>query len=229
MQIMNLDAFKFSKSFNFDHQARSRILDDIKGDQLLKYICYTLSSPDEMELISKKSYEHGNGFIKIVLLDRLPYFSLRLHIWSGFKKDRHIHNHPWDMSGVLLKGNYSWRIYDVYREGSSFNRYNCIYTASSQGHFFYKKDCVDIKMLFESSIREGEIFFLNSSAYHDVLNCADYSASLVLHGEVKKDADIFVLSQCELAEELVSNKLLSVEQLRLLLKDFLKRVFDYEL
>lgn len=60
-------------------------------------------SPALLEQIAARSYWHGNGFLKVVLLDK--GYKLRLHIWfAGTSCEENIHSHRWGFASHVLTG-----------------------------------------------------------------------------------------------------------------------------
>lgn len=62
-----------------------------------------IQSPALLEQIAARSYWHGNGFLKVVLLDQ--GYKLRLHIWfAGTSCEENIHSHRWGFASHVLTG-----------------------------------------------------------------------------------------------------------------------------
>ncbi len=62
-----------------------------------------IQSPKLLECIAARSYWHGNGFLKVVLLDH--GYKLRLHIWfQGSACEENIHSHRWGFASHILTG-----------------------------------------------------------------------------------------------------------------------------
>lgn len=62
-----------------------------------------IKSPELLAKIAARSYWHGNGFLKIVLLDQ--GYKLRLHIWfTGTSCEENIHSHRWGFASHVLTG-----------------------------------------------------------------------------------------------------------------------------
>jgi hypothetical protein len=67
-------------------------------------LCQSLLTNDAFASeVAARSYQHGNGFLKIVLLDR--GFKLRLHLWfPGTTCEENIHDHRWSIASTILAG-----------------------------------------------------------------------------------------------------------------------------
>lgn len=62
-----------------------------------------IQSPTLLKQIAARSYWHGNGFLKVVLLDQ--GYKLRLHIWfAGTSCEENIHSHRWGFASYVLTG-----------------------------------------------------------------------------------------------------------------------------
>lgn len=71
--------------------------------QMIALLQAILADHTALEQISHRSYQHGNGFLKVVLLDR--GYKLRLHIWfAGQSCEENIHDHRWSFSSLILAG-----------------------------------------------------------------------------------------------------------------------------
>lgn len=67
-------------------------------------LCETLLTDDAFAAeVAARSYRHGNGFLKVVLLDR--GFKLRLHLWlPGTPCEENIHDHRWSIASAIIAG-----------------------------------------------------------------------------------------------------------------------------
>lgn len=67
-------------------------------------LCAALLTDDEFATqVAARSYRHGNGFLKVVLLDQ--GFKLRLHLWlPGASCEENIHDHRWSIASTILAG-----------------------------------------------------------------------------------------------------------------------------
>lgn len=62
-----------------------------------------IQAPELLASIAARSYWHGNGFLKVVLLDE--GYKLRLHIWfAGTSCEENIHSHRWGFASHVLTG-----------------------------------------------------------------------------------------------------------------------------
>lgn len=62
-----------------------------------------IGSPQQLAAVAQRSYFHGNGFLKVVLLDK--GYKLRLHVWhKGEVCEENIHSHRWSFASTVLIG-----------------------------------------------------------------------------------------------------------------------------
>lgn len=90
--------------------------------QLLTLLNLILKDEQTLAEISARSYQHGNGFLKVVLLDR--GYKLRLHIWfAGQVCEENIHDHRWSFSSLILAGVMTSQIWKDDQSGQAFSEY----------------------------------------------------------------------------------------------------------
>lgn len=67
-------------------------------------LCEALLTDDAFAgWVAARSYHHGNGFLKVVLVDQ--GFKLRLHLWlPAASCEENIHDHRWSIASTLLAG-----------------------------------------------------------------------------------------------------------------------------
>lgn len=71
--------------------------------QIYALVQQIIRSPQLLAEVSARSYQHGNGFLKVVLLDR--GYKLRLHVWfAGQSCEENIHDHRWSFASTILIG-----------------------------------------------------------------------------------------------------------------------------
>ena len=134
---------------HFDAQPRDRVNDDavLSGlATLLREHCHLkrmtlllssiIASPTLLASIAARSYWHGNGFLKVVLLDH--GYKLRLHIWfAGTACEENIHSHRWGFASHVLTGTLKSELWaDAANDGALDNQRLCadeyVYTAKHE-------------------------------------------------------------------------------------------------
>lgn len=90
------------------HAAASQQLANLLGNEcqpqkLVALLEQLINSPTLLKQVASRSYQHGNGFLKVVLLDK--GYKLRLHVWhQGKKCEENIHNHRWSFASTVVAG-----------------------------------------------------------------------------------------------------------------------------
>ena len=105
------DALQFTRAHS-DHVAIPRealnplantLSTHCRADSIHALLRDVVDSPKLLDKIAARSYYHGNGFLKVVLLDR--GYKLRLHIWfKGSACEENIHSHRWAFASHILTG-----------------------------------------------------------------------------------------------------------------------------
>lgn len=109
--------------------------------QLIALLQNILTDQQLLKDVSTRSYQHGNGFLKVVLLDR--GYKLRLHVWfKGQSCEENIHDHRWSFASHILTGTLKSEIWtDVSHDiPNIFNAKEFEYVAADQQHAAYKID-----------------------------------------------------------------------------------------
>lgn len=85
-------------------EALAALLADTATADWQAALCEALLTDDAFATqVAARSYRHGNGFLKVVLLDR--GFKLRLHLWlPGASCEENIHDHRWSIASTILAG-----------------------------------------------------------------------------------------------------------------------------
>lgn len=124
-----------------------------------------LQNPNSLTDIANRSYQHGNGFAKIVLLDH--DYKLRLHIWlDDSYSEQNIHNHRWDFASYILYGTLHDEIWQISSESNIVDGANSIclaryeYFARTARQKASKRYVEDVKLS-----RLSENFHIPKTAY----------------------------------------------------------------
>jgi hypothetical protein len=129
------------------HSGAATVLHDIleqsSGDQgtsaELLEIVSAMAEPSELtELIlslykddqaisacARRSFWHPLGFNKLAVIDALPLYILRIHVWWPDTSTRvdHVHNHRFDFISSVVHGSYDMQMYEKNRTGSPMVEY----------------------------------------------------------------------------------------------------------
>lgn len=224
MNLSELEIFLDRELLNNTDVNRQNILFDLKINKLELLINHIINNESELLKIAKQSYKHSNGFDKILLIDKRPKYALRLHLWNPKNKcDGHIHNHEWDLSGIVIKGSYKWELYEFEDDISNkgFYCYECMYNSNYKEHILTNQKRVNVKKIFDINISENSFYNLKSSTIHKITMTDKFSASLILHGNNIKQK-IVVINKEEIQDHInKSYRYYSIKEMRYLLEQFL--------
>lgn len=187
MKLIELEALASETLSTNNKESRAHLLRLLNTGLLADVIDSLLTSKAEIIDVASRSYHHNNGFLKIVLIDNRPRYSIRLHIWpqESFQAPD-IHNHPWDMTGLVLNGAYKWPTYtpiQVLDRCNSFNLFECRYLDDYSGHSFHEINKVTLNKTGHLKLQKGDIFNLHHTQYHSVTKeNSQHAESLVITG-----------------------------------------------
>jgi hypothetical protein len=172
MTLIELEALASVKLSINNEESRTGFLRLLNAGLLENVLDNLLGNERELNEVANRSYYHKNGFLKVVLIEKRPKFSVRLHIWpeESFQSPD-VHNHPWDMTGLVLSGSYEWPIYTLDQSSEdckSFDLFECRYLEDYSGHSFHKLDKVILNQVDKLSFQQGDIFQFAQTRYHSV-------------------------------------------------------------
>jgi len=188
MTLNELEALASEELSINNKKSRTSFLRLLNSGLLANVIESLLGCERELNEVASRSYYHNNGFLKVVLIDKRPKYSVRFHIWpeEPFQAPD-VHNHPWDMTGLVLNGSYEWPIYTLNQtsEGcESFDLFECRYMEDYSGHSFHGLDKVILNQVDKLCFQKGDIFQFPQTQYHSVRKENSQSAeSIVITGD----------------------------------------------
>lgn len=204
---------------NVPHPAE--LLERVSTPCILARTLRRLLADDEVITeVALRSYEHANGFDKIVLVETTePRVKLRLHIWwpesSAGEGQYDAHNHCWDFWSMPLTGQFVHEKYEISDHGRIKSHY--AYTPRGERAYFELRSIGERPLVrFEDSIiLPREPYFLAAGVIHRFYCVRNVMASsLVIQGpKIREGADIFV-SKGPTLPTVVESPSLSIEQLR---------------
>lgn len=163
-----LDQF-FSMSQDANKELSDWLSTHFSTAQVIELLQAIIADPQALSTVSRRSYQHGNGFLKVVLLER--GYKLRLHIWfAGQSCEENIHDHRWSFSSLVLTGALTSEIWKDQNEGQLFQEYE--YHAASKTHAPFKTD-VGMKSLQLDHVQmnvAGESYVMPKGKLHRIIN-----------------------------------------------------------
>lgn len=150
-----------------------------------------LIDEEQLQLVASRSYAHYNNFDKLVLMSSLaPRYDLRMHVWwpnSHTISTENIHNHKWDFSSLLLRGSYSFEVYEESSTGREMYEYSYVTRAGSDSYQMPLLRRANLELTSKGCMSAGDGYSLSHDTLHRVI--CDLSAttiSLVIRGASKK-------------------------------------------
>lgn len=192
------------------HDLIHNIMDDTILDEL---VCNT--------------YVHDNGFIKLILIDKRPDYAVRLHIWPpNVMKDSSIHNHPWDLDGLIVTGKYTWSIYHENENSSSkLNLYECKYKSDYKTHEFIRIRDIYMDEVLCFDMKKDCLYAANKNIYHRITKSnEDWAATLMICGQVESNTAHVILEAQKDTNTSIAPSSLSSEKIKGYLARILKEL-----
>ena len=183
-------------------------------DNLIKLIdILTLDS--EIGNICDRSYQHDNGFKKIVLLEG-ESFKLRLHVWEPAYKvrseDNDLHDHRWDFASLMMKGSFVSVLYQESENGIE-ERYPYTYLPVAGGDSYGLEKVSDSKVkLYESCrilIKQGMGYFMPCQTVHKVeYESEEKTVTMVITDKpINNNCRMYSVDERSQVEEVIINRL----------------------
>lgn len=137
------------------------LLDEISSkDMLPSLLLEILADPSLLNVTQRASYQHPNGFTKLVLIkDDASDFQLRLHHWppaDNQQKSEDPHNHVRDFWSVALFGSLVAKEYEIVEGGNSFFMYDTLDRGVSGGYVFSEIRQVDLRETVKYEVNASE-------------------------------------------------------------------------
>lgn len=203
---------------------------------VLKSICsgvfhelcsYNLSNRDAFERIVADSYQHDNGFVKMLLAkpDGIP-FRLRLHIWPAVPMvEQNVHDHRFDFWSFVMCGkltNIEWAIQD---EGTLMGHY--IYS-SRQGADTYELHWSGVQSLTRArqiTLDTGSAYCVDKSILHTISTHGDNALTIFIEDRrfLKDHANVYSM-RYENRNVRLSSPSMSLDAYKRAVSDFLERL-----
>lgn len=166
---------------------------------LVDLISIILNDPRQLNIILDRSYRHQNGFHKIVITEG-ALFKLRLHIFENMAEIQlpmeNIHNHRWNFSSQILKGDLKMEIYEKTDYGDNvYFDYN--YNPSKHGNKYEVDLCGLTKLVMkeERLYKEGSFYYMNNKELHRIVNPTDQKVETIVMTGIPTNAKCKLYSQ----------------------------------
>jgi hypothetical protein len=178
--------------------------------------------------VANRSYEHVNGFDKIVLLETSNHqLKLRLHIWWPLRTENKrrfdAHNHCWDFWSLPLTGQFTNEMFEVGGDGRRM-RHLAYSPRGGRAHFELRDLGIQsLRRVQCCTVLHNNTYFLNAHVIHRFYPVGKTVAStLVLQGpKIRAETDVFTPEQQTMRSTSVSSPSMSVDQLRVKIERYL--------
>ena len=128
-----------------------------------------------------ESYEHPNGFIKLVLArDHKSEAAVRVHFWQDVSQGTDIHDHFWDMRSKILFGTFLSKTFET--EGSLSGTLYHLRRAKMGDHGIDRVGSLRFQEVGSQRLQSGDSHYLAAGALHSFAAVKAPSATLVLQG-----------------------------------------------
>lgn len=155
-------------------QALARLLAGTATADWQAGLCHSLLTDDAFAAeAAARSYRHGNGFLKVVLLDR--GFKLRLHLWfPGTPCEENIHDHRWSIASTIIAGELHSEIWADAANDSAFDlqaqEFRYLAAVDGQPARAVPLERTPLHLQERTCLRAGSSYALPTSTLHRICN-----------------------------------------------------------
>jgi hypothetical protein len=183
-----------------------------------------LESPRDLAEVAARSYAHDNGFVKLVLVSgREGQQALRMHVWPAASRDEgNIHNHCWDFTSVVVKGQLDFQEF-VVDEAGPIEAFHYAYDPSSDFEYALRPfGSVPLKPAAAGCRRVGELYKMSAETLHRTWGgSVTGTVTLLVQGAHRRaHADVYVTRVGGVPTE-SHNRPLTEAEIRRLIEDVL--------
>lgn len=192
--------------------------------KLVHLIDAILNDDDHIARCASLSYEHSNGFDKIVLVSsESNAYKLRLHVWWTDIEPitENAHNHRWNFATKIVLGGYAFEEFEATSTDGDYFEYRYF---SPEGKDTYPMEFIGKRDLF--TVRKGFLVAGTSYAlHHEVIHRITnerktVTASLLCQGAVDKSSTRVFAPKLIPGSEKMSSKHFTKSELQKKLSDF---------
>lgn len=199
-----------------------------KKDFLIQIIDQVLLKKKILNQIAIRSYNHPNGFYKILLFSE-PDYKLRLHIWypsKGRQQIENIHYHRWEFYSKIILGQYTCHDFELNVDGESMHSYYYYPRGGRNSYQIVKRGNEKLKLVQSRILKPGDILISKPKELHRVIyDGSIYTASLFIQGKDELKYTV-IYNENSLRENIVS-KSIDANELFFILEKFRNEIsFD---
>src|SRR5215472_4336759 len=96
-----------------------------KPGELFELLLSLRKDDQAVSACAARSFRHPLGFNKLTLIDALPLYMLRIHVWWPNNEPGvdHVHNHRFNFVSSVICGSYDMQVYEQDDSGSPMVQY----------------------------------------------------------------------------------------------------------
>ena len=195
--------------------------DSLSLPRLLPLLQALLADADSLQTVATRSYVHGNGFVKVVLLDEHGY-KLRLHIWfAGSACEENIHDHRWSFASHVLVGTLNSEIWVDDVQGQVLPEFR--YAAATANSAAGKQAVGHCRLSLQQHCQygAGSSYVMPKLVLHRIINPGQHLVATVMVSAPTEQGDTRLIPIQEELNPQVDMPRLSAEALAPLLRRFI--------
>ncbi len=190
-------------------------------EQLLDLLTAILNDNESLAEISARSYQHGNGFLKVVLLDR--GYKLRLHIWfAGQSCEENIHDHRWSFSSLVLSGALVSEIWLDDQTGHCFEEYQYHAATQQQAPFKISTGAKFLKLDHVQTNTAGDSYVMPKGKLHRIINPGHQLVATIMCSAPTEQGTTRLIPMHNGIDPNIQPPKTTVEQLRVSIEQFIQ-------
>ena len=191
--------------------------------QILELVTAILQDQQSLAEISARSYQHGNGFLKVVLLDR--GYKLRLHIWfAGQSCEENIHDHRWSFSSLVLSGALVSEIWLDEQTGHCFEEYQYHAATKQQAPFKISTGAKFLKLDHVQTNTAGDSYVMPKGKLHRIINPGHQLVATIMCSAPTEQGTTRLIPMHNGIDPNIQPPKTTVEQLRVSLEQFIQYI-----
>ena len=208
------------------HQDANTALSDwlashFSNTQMIELLEAILTDTSSLKQICQRSYQHGNGFLKVVLLDR--GYKLRLHIWfAGQSCEENIHDHRWSFSSLILAGSLKSEIWKDHAEGQVFQEYEYHAATAERSALKTEMGCQPLQLDHVQLNTVGDHYVMPKGKLHRIINPGHQLVATIMCSAPTEQGTTRLIPMHNGIDPNIQPPKTTVEQLRVSLEQFIQ-------
>ena len=148
--------------------------------QVLALLQGLLADEQALQAVAARSYVHGNGFVKVVLLDEHGH-KLRLHIWfAGSACEENIHDHRWSFASHVLVGTLSSEVWADDAQGQVLPEYRYAAATATLAADKQAQGSCRVSLQQHCQYSAGSSYVMPKQVLHRIINPGHHLVATVM-------------------------------------------------